>query len=242
MSSAAHASAPRWYFGWNIVAAGALLTLLTVGMRMSIGPFFLPLAQDLGFSRSLLASIVAVGMLVYGLAMPVAAAIIQRRGTRFVLLTGTVLVGVATVWTLFARDAVSFLLAFGVLLSIGLAFTGPVAVTPVISAWFERRRGMALFFLSTGSMAGIAIMTPLLSLLIHHFGWQVALASFAVAFTLLAVPLALFVVRDDAPEHKDLPAGAARMPRRLRTCRLVRQCARRRSWWCRWACSPAASA
>src|SRR6478672_12324646 len=127
-AAAAPDGAPRWYFGWNIVAAGALLTLLTVGMRMSIGPFFLPLAQDLGFSRSLLASIVAIGMLVYGLAMPVAAAIIQRRGTRFVLLTGTVIVAVATVWTLFARDPVSFLLAFGVLLSIGLAFNGPVAV------------------------------------------------------------------------------------------------------------------
>jgi MFS family permease len=206
--------APRWYFGWNIVAAGALLTLLTVGMRMSIGPFFLPLAQDLGFSRSLLASIVAVGMLVYGLAMPLAAALIRRRGTPFVLLSGTVMVVVATIWTLFARDAVSFLLAFGVLLSVGLAFTGPVAVTPVISAWFERRRGMALLFLSTGSMAGIAVMTPVMSLLIHHFGWQVALASFAVAFTLLAVPMAVFVVRDDAPEHKDLPPGAARGPLR----------------------------
>jgi hypothetical protein len=36
------------------------------------GPFFLPIAHDLGFSRSLLATIVAVGMLTYGLAMPVA--------------------------------------------------------------------------------------------------------------------------------------------------------------------------
>jgi hypothetical protein len=56
----------RWYFGWNIVAAASLVTLLTVGMRMGIGPFFLPLVEDLGFSRSLLSGIVAIGMLVYG--------------------------------------------------------------------------------------------------------------------------------------------------------------------------------
>ena len=79
----------RWYFGWNIVAAAALVTLLTVGMRMGIGPFFLPIVEDLGFSRSLLAGIVAVGMLVYGLAMPVAGYLVARRGTRFVLLLGT---------------------------------------------------------------------------------------------------------------------------------------------------------
>ncbi|MEI6838930.1 MAG: MFS transporter, partial [Alcaligenaceae bacterium] len=34
-----------WYFGWNIVAGGLLLTLLTVGLRMGIGPFFLPIAE-----------------------------------------------------------------------------------------------------------------------------------------------------------------------------------------------------
>lgn len=28
-----------WYFGWNIVAAAAVLTLLTVGMRLGAGPF-----------------------------------------------------------------------------------------------------------------------------------------------------------------------------------------------------------
>lgn len=49
----------RWYFGWNIVAASALLTLLSSGMRLSTGPFFL--AQDLGFSRSLLASKLLAG-------------------------------------------------------------------------------------------------------------------------------------------------------------------------------------
>jgi MFS family permease len=98
----------------------------------------------------------------------------------------------------------SFLLAFGLLLSVGLAFTSPVALTPVISHWFTRRRGMALFFLSTGSMAGIAVMTPALSVSIQHFGWRPTLVGFAAVFTLFTLPAALFVVRDGAPEHTDL--------------------------------------
>ena len=53
----------RWYFGWNTVAAATVLTALTVGMRLGLGPLFLPMAEDLGFSRSLLSTIVAVGML-----------------------------------------------------------------------------------------------------------------------------------------------------------------------------------
>lgn len=192
-----------WYFGWNIVAAATVLTLLTVGMRMSIGPFFLPMAEDLGFSRSLLSGIIAAGMLCYGIGMPLAGYLVAIRGTRFVLLTGTAIIVASTIWTVLARDPVSFFLAFGVCSSIGLAFTSPVALTPVLSRWFVRRRGTALFFLSTGSMAGIAILTPVFSWAIAAVGWQNTLLGFAAAFALLALPTVLLVMRDNAPTHAD---------------------------------------
>ncbi len=194
----------RWYFGWNIVAAAALLTLLSTGMRLGIGPFFLPIAADLGFSRSLLATIVAVGMLCYGLAMPLAGHLIARHGTRPVLLLGSATVVASIWWAVTTRSPVAFLLSFGVLLSVGLAFTSPVALTPVISHWFTRRRGMALFFLSTGSMAGMAVMTPVLTFAIQAVGWRATLVGFAAVFTAFTLPAALFVIRDGAPEHTDL--------------------------------------
>ena len=198
------------YAGWNIVAAATLVTLLTVGLRMGIGPFFLPMTVDLGYSRSLLAGIVAIGMLSYGLGMPLAGYLVARRGTRFVLMLGTAIVVVAAIWTVKARDPVSFLLAFGILMSFGLSMASPVAFTPVISRWFVRRRGMALFFLSTGSMAGIAIMTPVLTYSVAAAGWQAALLGVAALFAAITLPVALFVVRDDAPAQADLlPAQLA---------------------------------
>ncbi len=204
------APAARWYFGWNIVAASALLTMLTVGMRMGIGPFFLPMAQDLGFSRSMLGTIVAIGMLCYGLGMPLAGYLVSKRGTRFVLLLGTAIVVVSAIWTVLARTPLNFFFAFGVVFSIGLAFTSPVALTPVISRWFTRRRGMALFFLSTGSMAGIAVMTPIFNAGIGWMGWQQTIIAFAVVFALITVPTTLFIIREDAPATADsLPDPAA---------------------------------
>ncbi|MDB5957756.1 MFS transporter [Ramlibacter sp.] len=193
-----------WYFGWNIVAVAAFMTLLSSGMRLSFGPFFLPISHDLGFSRSLLASIVAVGMLAYGLAMPLAGHLIARHGTRLVLLTGMVLVLGAVLWAVNASGPLSFLLSFGLMLSVGLAFTSPVALTPVISQWFTRRRGMALFYLSTGSMAGMAIMTPVLTYAIQSAGWRATLLGFAAIFTAFTLPTALLVISDQAPEHTDL--------------------------------------
>ena len=193
-----------WYFGWTIVAAATLLTLLTVGMRLGIGPFFLPMAKDLGYSRSLLAGIVAVGMLCYGLAMPLAGYLVGRYSTRLVLMLGTAIVLLSIAATVTVRSPLAFMLAFGVAMSAGLAFTSPVALTPVISRWFSRQRGMALFFLSTGSMAGMAVMTPLLTLAIDAFGWRATLLGFGAVFAAVTVPAALFIIRDDAPPHADL--------------------------------------
>lgn len=222
------------YFGWNIVAAATLLTLLSTGMRLGIGPFFLPIAQDLGFSRSLLASIIAAGMLCYGLAMPLAGWLVARRSTRFVLLAGTVLVVIATAWSVVARGPLAFLLAFGVLLSVGLAFASPVALTPVISKWFTRSRGRALFFLSTGSMAGMAVMTPVLGYAIGHWGWRPTLVGFAAVFVAVTLPAALCVVRDDAPEHTDLLpdeiAARAAAPKPAESLRL-REAMRTAPFW-----------
>ncbi|MBS0294103.1 MAG: MFS transporter [Proteobacteria bacterium] len=198
---------PRWYFGWNIVAAATAITTLTVGLRLGLGPLFLPMAEDLGFSRSLLSSIVAAGMFCYGVAMPLAGWLVARRGTRFVLLAGTAMLVASTLWAVNARTPLQLLLSFGILMSVGAAFTSPVALTPVISRWFNRRRGMALFFLSTGSMAGIAIMTPALGLALQHASWQAALLGFAALFTAITVPAALFLIRDQAP-----PDGDAALP------------------------------
>lgn len=197
-------SVGSWYFGWNIVAAATLLTMLTVGMRMSIGPFFLPMLHDLGFSRSWLSAIIAIGMLFYGIGMPIAGYLVNKYGTRFVLILGTIIVVSSSIWTVFATNLISFFLAFGLILSVGLAFTSPVALTPVLSRWFTRKRGMALFFLSTGSMAGIAVMTPVFTYTIGQFSWQTTMVGYAIMFALLTIPTALLIIRDDAPEHTDL--------------------------------------
>src|SRR5690606_39439838 len=50
----------------------------------------------------------------------------------------------------------------------------------------------------------ISVMTPVLTYAIENVGWQNTLLGFAGVFTLVIVPTALFVIRDDAPPHTDL--------------------------------------
>lgn len=197
----------RWYFGWNIVAVCTVLTLLTVGTRLGIGPFVKPILNDLGMDRTTLSVIIAISMLFYGIGMPLAGRLLDWLGTRTVLLIGVALVVLSIIWTYFSHGVLSFAIAYGGLLSLGLSFTSPIAVTPVVSRWFTRQRGKALFFLSTGSMAGIAVMTPIFTLFINLVGWRNTLLLLAGIFIVIAVPSAIFVIRDEVPEGGDMLPG-----------------------------------
>ena len=72
-------------------------------------------------------------MLCYGLAMPFVGHVIERWGTRAVVLIGAVLIDVAIGWCVVARSPATFLLSFGVLLSLGLAFLSQVAFAPIVA-------------------------------------------------------------------------------------------------------------
>lgn len=204
----------RWYFGWNIVAAATIVTMLTVGMRMGIGPFFLPMVDGLGLSRSVFSGIVAVGMLFYGIGMPLAGYLVGRWSTRTVLLVGVVTIVLSLIWTVNAKGPLELMLSFGVSLSTGLALTSPIALTPILAKWFTRQRGMALFFLSTGSMAGIAIMTPVFAFSIAQIGWQGTLIWYGALFAVLATPLAIWVMRENPPPGTDTFLAQAQRTRR----------------------------
>ena len=52
-------------------------------------------------------------------------------------------------------------------------------------------------------MAGIAVMTPILTLSIESVGWQTTLLGFAIVFAVITIPIALFVMREQAPEGAD---------------------------------------
>src|SRR5699024_9598334 len=182
----------------------SLLSMLTAGMRMSIGPFVIPMSEGLGVSRGWFSAVVALGMLFYGVGMPIAGYYVTKFGTRSTLLLGASLVSVSLVTTVYASNSFMFLFSYGVLLSIGFSFMSSVALTLLISRWFIKYRAVALLLFSSGAMAGIAVMSPLFTEMIKFFGWQQTIliyAFFLFAFTLFLV---FVFIRDAAPEYADL--------------------------------------
>lgn len=172
-------------------------------MRMSIGPFFMPILSDFDMTRTDFSLIIASGMLLYGVGMPLAGYLESRFGPKPVLIIGALIVLVSSIWMVMSTNAWHLFFSFGILLSIGLALTSQISLTPIICEWFVHRRGQALFYLSTGSMAGIAIMNPISNILINIFSWQHTILIFGAGFSILIIPVALLVIRDDVPEGAD---------------------------------------
>ena len=158
---------------------------------------------DLGISRTDFSFIVSISMLVYGMGMPLTGWLLKRYSTRFVLISGTFITCGSIIWTIASTGMLSFLISFGILLSLGLSFISPVALTPIVNKWFIYHRGRALFYLTTGSMAGIAIITPLETFLIESFGWQNTLLLFMGIVMCIVIPSSIFVMREDVPLGAD---------------------------------------
>ncbi|MBN6886746.1 MFS family permease [Cytobacillus horneckiae] len=189
----------RIYYGWYIVFSASIIVLLSMGLRMGIGPFVNPMIFDLGLTRTEFSLILAVGMIVYGLGMPLAGYILKYYSTRFVLITGLIIFCVSVICTITSNGIISFLLSFGILFSLGLSFLSNITLAPIICKWFVQQRGKALFYLSTGGMAGMAIMTPVEFTLIQAVGWKHSLLILGGVFVCIVLPSAIFIMKEDAP-------------------------------------------
>lgn len=202
-------------YRWVIVAVGALMTCVGIGAMFSLAVYLDPMSAATGWSRTGISSAMTLDFLVLGVASFGWGAASDRFGTRIVVLSGAVLLGLGLVLASRATSLIEFQLTYGIL--VGLAAGSFVA--PMIAAttmWFETHRSLAVSLVSAGM--GVAPMTisPFASWLISTYDWRVAMMVIGIAAWVLLIPAALLVRRppkavknDVAPEAN---AAAAEPP------------------------------
>jgi MFS family permease len=198
----------RVFYGWWVALAFSAMVFLSSGMRFAVGPFLKPVVADLGIDRAAFSLVVSLSLFLYGAFMPVLGRLVDRYGARPVGVAGTLLLALAAAGTGAVQSLWQLYLVYGVLLALGLAATGHVVASAVISRWFVRRRATALSLLGGASMAGMSVLVPVVMWLILTVGWRVAYVVIGLAFLVVITPLLLWVVRE-SPEAMGLaPDGA----------------------------------
>jgi MFS family permease len=179
-------------YGWVMVAVGALMGCVAVGAMMSLAVFLQSITQATGWSRAGVSSAMTIGFLVMGAAGFGWGALNDRYGTRPVVLSGAVLLGLGLVLASRASAQWQFVLAYGVLvgLSAGSFF---VPMMTAVSAWVPNQRSLAVSLVSAG--VGVAPMTvsPFAAWLLQQGDWRAAQLTIGLGAWLLLVPAALFV-------------------------------------------------
>ena len=184
------------FYGWVIVGVGIVVTCIGMGAMMSLSIFLQPISEAMGWSRTGISTAGLLNFLAMGLGGFGWGALSDRFGTRAVVLTGGVLLGLGLVTASQAATLGQFQLFFGVL--VGLAagsFYAPL--TSSTTKWFTQNRSLAVALVSAGLGLGATVMGPLARAITTSYDWRVAMLVLGNIAWLVIIPAAL-LVRDPA--------------------------------------------
>jgi MFS family permease len=190
---------------WSIVAAGALMTCVAIGVIFSLAVFLEPMSASTGWSRAGISSALTLAFLSMGFAGFGWGALTDRYGPRLVVLAGTVLLGLSTVLASRATSLLEFQLLFGVMTGVAAgSFFAPVIATT--ASWFDRHRSLAVSLVSAGM--GVAPMTiaPLAAWLVTGYDWRTAQLIIGIGAWVILLPAVWFIRA--APGTGNTPAAA----------------------------------
>jgi MFS family permease len=195
------------FAAWRLAAA---LALMTVGSAvMYVVAVVLPSVQaEFGVARSD-ASVPYTALLIgFGIGGVIMGRLADRFGVMVPVLIGAA--GLALGFGLAARagSVWSFALAHGVfigMLGSSATFAPLVADT---SAWWVRRRGIAVAICASGNYLAGAIWPPIVQAIVESHGWRSAYDMLAIVCALTMPLLAIAAFRERAPAAVAAPAKA----------------------------------
>ena len=199
----------KLYYGWIVVAAGALMGCVAIGAVFSLAVFLQPMSDATGWSRTGVSSAMTIVFLTMGVASFAWGAMTDRFGPRIVVLSGGVLLGLGLWLASRAQSLLEFQLIYGIVVG---AAAGAVFVPTfaTITGWFEKHRSLAVSLVSAGM--GVAPMTvsPFASWLITNYDWRAAQFTIAIVAWVVLIPTAFLVHRP--PEQPDARERVAAAP------------------------------
>ena len=195
---------PRYFYGWNIVAAAFLARLSYAEHFTSIlGLFFKPLQREFGWGRSAIAGVQTTARVIEAIIAPFVGPLIDRYGPRILMPVGAVIVGLAMLGVTQINAIWQFYMLRGVMVAIGFTFMGSLVIDVAINNWFIRKRGRAIAIARVGGNLSNFIMAPTCIFVIASAGWRTMFWVFAVV-TWVTVLLPSAVIMRRRPEDVGL--------------------------------------
>ena len=198
---------------FQVLACGAAIVTLSMGVRHGFGLWLQPITQEMGWTRQSFAFAIALQNLSWGVIGIFAGMAADRFGAFRVLMGGAVLYGLGLAGMALSPTPLLFALTTGLLIGAAQAGTTYAVIYGVLGRQIApEKRSWAMGVAAAAGSFGQFLMVPVEGWLIASLGWQQALLALSMA-VLLIIPLA-FGLREPgfqgaAPPKRDQTIGHA---------------------------------
>ena len=208
------------YRGWWVVLVSGIGLMLHYGPIISgtFGVFLKELSQEFGWSRAQISLGYSLSTLVLSAAQPIIGRLLDRFGARRVIVPCLLMFGLGVLSFSFLLPKLWHFYTIYVFIGVAGSGTTPVPFSKVISHWFDRRRGIALALIATGSSLGAFVLPPFAQALIDAVGWRQAYFLLGLLVIAVTVPVVGLFLRDTpqtvglSPDGDRAFKGAASTP------------------------------
>ncbi|MEO5756501.1 MAG: MFS transporter [Mesorhizobium sp.] len=180
-------------YAFVVVGVIFLCLLIAAGLRSAPSVMMLPLENSFGWRRDVVSLAAGMGILLYGLTGPFAAALMERIGLRRTVLASLVVMSASTALSLLMTKPWHLFITWGVFSGIGSGAVASVLGATIVNRWFKTNRGLVMGLMSASSATGMLIFLPLIASLAQSGGWQPVVVTVAIA-TAALIPLVWLLV------------------------------------------------
>ncbi|MFB3883894.1 MAG: MFS transporter [Thermodesulfobacteriota bacterium] len=190
------------FYGWWVVTACFIIGLYVAGaVYFGFSAFFEPLVKEFGWSYTQVSLATSLRGLEMGIFAPIVGFLVDRFGSRKLVLLGTIIVGFSLILLSLTRSLLMFYVSF-LLLAFGAGGCTSVVLLTAVAKWFDKNLGMALGVVTCGYGTG-GLIIPLIVRLIDLYHWRTSLVILGLGMWALGIPLS-FIIRDK-PKQDPLP-------------------------------------
>jgi len=193
------------YYGWWIVLASFVVAFYVAGaVFYGFTAFIEPLAREFGWSYTQISLAASLRGLEMGLLAPFVGILVDRFGSRKLLLSGVLVLGFGLILLGFTQSLAMFYGAF-LMIAFGAGGCTSVVTMTAVANWFEKNVGKAMGLTACGFGAS-GLIIPVIVWTIAVFGWRATLIILGIGMWIIGIP-ATIVMREKPEETADSPQG-----------------------------------
>ncbi len=178
------------FYGWYVIAAGALLMASCFGVIYSFSVYFVTLQNEFSWNRSAVSGAFSLYLLLVGFFSTICGRCVDRFGPKPVVLTMGIISGFSLVMTSRIQALWQLYITYSVLLAAGMGGIYIIAMS-MASRWFYRKRATAMGVLGAAGSLGTVVMAPVSAWMIVVYQWRAAYLITGVLTWCLMIPAAL---------------------------------------------------